>query len=176
MLGSRPCLIFQSVWYSSLFDIPVYLIFQPLDFACKGTKQSSSISWKIRALHATRNSEWSTECSEHRDDDLQNRFPSFLFHFFFSFLFFLSFFPFFLVNNPVSVSGVTLHAVPRYPARQRAPSMSFVDDAKIQHFGAKCNSCPGSWIGLSQQLNRLVPAVESACPRQLWCEAWNPLR
>lgn len=57
--------------------------------------------------------------------------------------FFIFFIPFFLVNNPVSVSGISLHAVPRYPARQRVPSMSFIDDAKIQHFWAKCNSCPG---------------------------------
>ena len=57
--------------------------------------------------------------------------------------FFIFFIPFFLVNNPVSVSGIPLHAVPRYPAWQRAPSMSFIDDAKIQHFWAKCNSCPG---------------------------------
>lgn len=58
--------------------------------------------------------------------------------------FFIFFIPFFLVNNPVSVSGISLHAVPRYPVRQRAPSMSFIDDAKIQHFWVRCNSCPGS--------------------------------
>lgn len=58
--------------------------------------------------------------------------------------FFIFFIPFFLVNNPVSVSGIPLHAVPRYPVRQRAPSMSFIDDAKIQHFWVRCNSCPGS--------------------------------
>lgn len=57
--------------------------------------------------------------------------------------FFIFFIPFFLVNNPVSVSGISLHAVPRYPVRQRAPSMSFIDDAKIQHFWVRCNSCPG---------------------------------
>ena len=58
--------------------------------------------------------------------------------------FFIFFIPFFLVNNPVSVSGIPLPAVPRHPVWQRAPSMSFIDDAKIQHFLAKCNSCPGS--------------------------------
>ena len=48
--------------------------------------------------------------------------------------FFIFFIPFFLVNNPVSVSGIPLPAVPRHPVWQRAPSMSFIDDAKIQHF------------------------------------------
>lgn len=66
--------------------------------------------------------------------------------------FFIFFIPFFLVNNPVSVSGIPLHAVPRHPVWQRAPSMSFIDDAKIQHFWAKCNSCPGSCSELSRQL------------------------
>lgn len=66
--------------------------------------------------------------------------------------FFIFFIPFFLVNNPVSVSGIPLHAVPRHPVWQRTPSMSFIDDAKIQHFWAKCNSCPGSCSELSRQL------------------------
>lgn len=66
--------------------------------------------------------------------------------------FFIFFIPFFLVNNPVSVSGIPLPAVPRHPVWQRAPSMSFIDDAKIQHFFAKCNSCPGSCSELSRQL------------------------
>lgn len=63
--------------------------------------------------------------------------------------FFIFFIPFFLVNNPVSVSGIPLHAVPRHPVWQRAPSMSFIDDAKIQHF----------WRNAI-----VVPAFESACP------------
>ena len=65
--------------------------------------------------------------------------------------FFISFFLSFLVNNLVS------HGHPSWagydtPVRQSAPSMSFIDDAKIQHFSPKNNSCPGSCIGVSRQL------------------------
>ena len=56
--------------------------------------------------------------------------------------FFIFFIPFFYLIIHFC-DGIPLHAVPRYPVRQRAPSMSFIDDAKIQHFWAKCNSCPG---------------------------------